>query len=159
MASVYVGTYAKYNAGSIGGKWLDLEDYADWDEFMDACRELHEDEDDPEFMFQDHEGVPECFIGESYVKPELWDYLDSRVDDDVKAAYMASNDEWDEVRCNESYIGEFRSDTDLAYQIADDHGILSQIPENLQCYFDFGAYGRDLRLDVYEQDGHYFWRQ
>ena len=31
---VYVGTYAKYNGGSLEGKWLDLEDYADKDEFL-----------------------------------------------------------------------------------------------------------------------------
>ena len=28
MPRIYVGTYAKYNAGSIAGQWLDLEDYA-----------------------------------------------------------------------------------------------------------------------------------
>src|SRR5690349_16831915 len=53
---VYVGTYAKYNNGSIAGAWLDLEDYADKDSFLAACAELHKDEDDPEFMFQDFEG-------------------------------------------------------------------------------------------------------
>ena len=26
---IYVGTYAKYNDGSIAGKWLDLNDYED----------------------------------------------------------------------------------------------------------------------------------
>jgi len=52
MARIYVGTYAKYNAGSIKGAWLDLEDYSDRDAFLEACRELHKDEQDPEFMFQ-----------------------------------------------------------------------------------------------------------
>lgn len=28
-ASVYVGTYGKYNNGSLFGAWLDLSDYAD----------------------------------------------------------------------------------------------------------------------------------
>src|SRR5690606_41483633 len=32
-ASIYVGTYGKYNAGSIFGKWLNLSDYADKEEF------------------------------------------------------------------------------------------------------------------------------
>jgi hypothetical protein len=53
---VYVGTFGKYAAGSIKGKWLDLEDYKDKDKFMEACKELHKDEADPEFMFNDHEG-------------------------------------------------------------------------------------------------------
>ena len=53
-ASVYVGTYGKYNNGSLLGAWLDLSDYADKEEFYEACRELHKDEEDAEFMFQDY---------------------------------------------------------------------------------------------------------
>ena len=44
-ASVYVGTYGKYNNGSLFGAWLDLSDYADKEEFYEACRELHKDEE------------------------------------------------------------------------------------------------------------------
>ncbi|HMP91047.1 MAG TPA: antirestriction protein ArdA, partial [Kiritimatiellia bacterium] len=54
---VYVGTYAKYNDGSIAGEWIDLEGH-DADSFRDACLELHKDEADPELMFQDFEGFP-----------------------------------------------------------------------------------------------------
>ena len=43
-AKVYVGTYAKYNNGSLSGAWLDLSDYSDKEEFYEACRELHKDE-------------------------------------------------------------------------------------------------------------------
>lgn len=57
-ARLYVGTYAKYNADSLGGGWLDLSDYSDRDEFLGACRDLHKDESDPELMFQDFEGFP-----------------------------------------------------------------------------------------------------
>lgn len=71
-ARVYVGTYAKYNNGSIDGKWLNLADYANRDEFYAACRELHKDEADPEFMFQDYEGVPSWMIGESHIDAEVW---------------------------------------------------------------------------------------
>lgn len=71
-ARVYVGTYHKYNSGSIAGKWLTLADYANRDEFYAACRELHKDEADPEFMFQDWEGVPSWMIGESHIDAEVW---------------------------------------------------------------------------------------
>ena len=36
QAAIYVGTYAKYNAGSLFGKWFDLSDFADKDEFLEA---------------------------------------------------------------------------------------------------------------------------
>ena len=61
-AKVYVGTYAKYNNGSLFGAWLDLSDYSDKEEFYEACRELHKDEEDAEYMFQDWENVPEGLI-------------------------------------------------------------------------------------------------
>lgn len=70
-ASIYVGTYSKYNEGSIFGEWLNLSDYADIDEFNEACRELHKDEDDPEFMFQDWENIPKGLISESYLSPKF----------------------------------------------------------------------------------------
>ena len=63
-ARVYVGTYARYNNGSLFGKWLDLSDYSDKDEFLEACRKLHKDEQDPEYMFQDYENIPEALISE-----------------------------------------------------------------------------------------------
>ena len=50
--SLYVGTYAKYNAGSIAGEWIDLTNFSDADEFLAHCAELHKDEEDPEFMFK-----------------------------------------------------------------------------------------------------------
>ena len=34
QAAIYVGTYAKYNAGSLFGKWFDLSDFADKDEIF-----------------------------------------------------------------------------------------------------------------------------
>jgi len=64
-ASLYVGTYSKYNNGSIVGQWMKLNDYSDAEEFLAACVELHKDEVDPEFMFQDYEGFPARFYSES----------------------------------------------------------------------------------------------
>ena len=58
-ASVYVGTYKKYNEGSLAGAWLELADYKSKDEFMEACKELHSDEDEPEFMYQDYNNIPD----------------------------------------------------------------------------------------------------
>ena len=59
MASVYVGTYKKYNSGSIAGGWLNLADYASYGDFLKACGKLHKDERDPEFMIQDSESFPD----------------------------------------------------------------------------------------------------
>ena len=36
-ARVYVGTYGKYNNGSLFGAWLDLSDYSDKEDFYEAA--------------------------------------------------------------------------------------------------------------------------
>lgn len=87
-ARIYCGTFAKYNSGSIAGKWLTLADYADREEFLEACRELHADERDPEFMFQDFECFPRCWYCESEAPPAiLWEFLE--LDEDEAAAFAA----------------------------------------------------------------------
>lgn len=159
MSKIFCSTYKKYSEGSIKGQWLDLEDYDDHADFMRACRELHSDESDPEMMFPDFEGIPREFVGGCWIKPEFWDYMNSDVDDDVKAAFMYLFDEWDEEWCEGSYIGEFDNRTKLAEHLVDERGVLGEIPESMQYYFDYEAYGQDLELggDVSEHNHHYFW--
>ncbi len=75
---LYVGTYAKYNNGSIVGKWINLNDYTSKAEFISACRALHKDEREPEFMFQDYEYTEDwekAFYSESYIDPLYWEVL------------------------------------------------------------------------------------
>lgn len=74
---LYVGTYAKYNSGSLAGAWLDLDKFKDADEFERACRRLHRDERTPEFMFQDVETDPGCdwqegLYSESSIPRDYW---------------------------------------------------------------------------------------
>ena len=59
MARVYVGTYGKYNNGSLKGGWLNLADYPKYEDFLKACKALHKGEHDPEFMIQDTEDFPD----------------------------------------------------------------------------------------------------
>lgn len=159
MASIYVGTCGKYNAGSVEGKWFDLEDYENKEAFLEACREFH-GPGEHEFMFLDHESIPSQFISECSIESEFWDYMNSPVPEEVKAAYMELFDEWDEDRCNERYHGEFRTPTELAEDYIESTGMLKDLPDNLQYYFDYEAFGRDMILggDVCEHDCHYFWR-
>lgn len=56
---VYVGTYHKYNCGSIYGAWIDLAECATYAEFIKKCREVHKDEPDPELMIQDYDFFPD----------------------------------------------------------------------------------------------------
>lgn len=148
MAQIYVGTYAKYNSGSIAGKWLDLEDYADREAFLEACRELHKDEIDPELMFQDFEGFPRSYYNESSVPAELWDWLDLGDDDrellEVYQEHVA--DDADIDRAREAFAGKYDSEADWAEDFLESTGDLQGVPKNLRNYIDFEAYARDARM-------------
>lgn len=145
---IYVGTYAKYNSGSITGAWLDLEDFSDRDAFYEACAELHKDEPDPELMFQDFEYFPRAFYSESNVPAELFDWLALDEDDrELLAVYQEHVDQDGTIdQAREAFSGKYDSEEDWAHEFLDDTGALESIPENLRYYFDFQAYARDARI-------------
>lgn len=126
---VYVGTYGKYNSGSIEGKWLDIEDYSDKDAFYEACQELH-GEGDHEFMFQDHEGIPDKYISESSISDDLWDEWVDLQDWEKEACeaywdYQGGDD--DPSYILEQFRGKFSSKEDYVREYLDDQGSLRDI--------------------------------
>jgi len=152
--AIYVGTYGKYNSGSLFGDWFKLEDYADKDDFYEAITEYHKKEYDPEFMFQDHEGIPDDMVGESWISDEFWDYMEhideSYLDEEVFSAAAALGIPWIEVE--DKYSGHFESLSDFGRYAAEG----MEIPEHVESYFNYEAYGRDVAMDYSEHDGHYF---
>lgn len=75
---VYVGTYKKYNEGSLKGGWVTLTDYKDYASFMAACFKLHKDERDPELMIQDAEDMPDGLsVMESISEQEFNDIIEA----------------------------------------------------------------------------------
>lgn len=74
-ASVYCGTYAKYNAGSLSGGWVKLAACKNREAFLEACKKLHKDETEPEYMYQDKEHLPDEYYSESCIYPEVFDVI------------------------------------------------------------------------------------
>ena len=157
---VYVGTYAKYNDGNLFGKWFDLEDYTDLDEFYEACADLHADEEDPELMFQDWEGIPDGMVSECSVDPKCWSLIEAydEFGEDTVNAYIYCFGEWNRGDFQDRYRGEYDSWEDFAEQLVDELGYLDEIPEHLRYYLDYEKYARDIRFsgDVVEHKGYFF---
>lgn len=146
-ARVYVGTYAKYNNGSIKGAWLNLEDYSDREDFYEAATKLHADEADPELMFQDFEGFPRAMYSESNVSEELVAFANLDDDDrELLAVYLENFHDGDIDKAREAFAGKYDSEADWAANFLEDTGGLEGVPEHLRNYIDFEAYGRDARL-------------
>ncbi|WP_302568332.1 antirestriction protein ArdA [Culturomica massiliensis] len=167
-AKIYVGTYGKYNAGSIFSKWFDLSDYSDKEEFYEACRELHKDEEDAEYMFQDWENIPDGLIGESWLSEKFFDLRDAVEDfddsrqeafftwcnykgydfDDKDAADLVSSFE-------DEYQGEYDDEEDFAYQIIEE---CYDLPEFAKTDFDYAKFARDLFCGDYWIDNGFVFR-
>lgn len=160
---IYCGTYAKYNEGSLFGKWLNISDYSDKDDFWEACRELYKDEEDPEIMFQDWESPFSDLIGESWVSDLIFDIYREFEPCQFEALKiflsMASQDYSDisELRSafEDAYMGEYASEIDFAESVMEEQ--IHSIPDHLQGYFDYKSYARDLFMDGFTfEDGHVF---
>jgi antirestriction protein len=142
---VYVGTYGKYNNGSIKGAWLNFADYAGKDEFYAACAELHGDEHDPELMFQDWENIPTGMISEPSIEAELWDWLAMNDDDkELLAVYRKHVDQTGTLeQARDAFMGTFENKEDWAESYLDDTGLIKEVPESLRGYIDYERYARD----------------
>jgi len=57
---------------------------------------------------------------------------------------------------SECFAGEYDSYTELAENLVSEIGMLDDMPEDIQQYFDYEKFGRDLRHDYWEQNGYYF---
>ena len=168
-AKIYVGTYSQYNNGSLFGAWIDLTQYSTKEEFYEACKELHKGEEDPEYMFQDMEGIlsdmPEDWISESHVSDLVFEFLEHFKDDSERGeaflnwqSHAGYNGDLDYLirKFEESYEGEYENETAFAEHLIEEMGwydILKQSGIN-SFYFDVDAFRRDLFMgDFYFTDG------
>lgn len=161
-AKVYVGTYKKYNEGSLFGKWLALCDYSDKDEFYEACQQLHSDEEDAEYMFQDWEYIPDGLIGESWISESIFELIeeaDKITDFDAFiafidfASYSLDNEEIGYLlsKFSDCYQGKYDDEESFTEQLADD-GCFGEIPDYLRSYIDYDKIARDLFITDYYYD-------
>lgn len=165
-AQIYVNTYAKYNRkGSIGGQWVNLEQFDNAADFLDYCAEIHHDEEDPEFMFDDFEGFPRELYSEYSLSDDIWFWLGLDSDDqamlEAYIACMGGNTGFNEETfkaAQEAYygFGYYANATEFAECYAAETGMLSSTSKDLQRYFDFESFGRDLAFDFMESNGYYF---
>lgn len=162
---IYVGTYYKYNCGSIEGAWIDLENLNE-DEFLEKCRELHKDEKDPEFMFQDFE-CDEIFkgmISENGIDDDFWELKNelenTEIDLEALTAYKSIFGYVDIKDFEDKFFGHFQGfnvNQEFGEHMLEEMGELEQVPQHLRYYIDAESYGRDLLInDFSEHDGFIF---
>lgn len=163
---IYVASLASYNAGILYGTWIDLEGKSE----EDVMEEIHQmllacPEHGEEWAIHDFE-LDGIRISESEAISTVVKIAEllEEYGEPFKVAFENFSDiDQAEEAVKESYQGCHKSLEDWAEQFADDTGLLSSIPENLRCYFDFERYARDAEIsgDIWSESGsegvHVFW--
>jgi len=157
--AIYVGTYKKYNNGSIQGAWFDLTKFDCLEDFIEACEELHNDEDDPELMYQDFENFPKELYSESSISESLFDYINLNDSErEILDAYLnciGGNIEEAMDKYEDAYYGTYESFSDFCFEHFND---TTDIPAHLDSYIDYDRVERDYYHDFSFEDGHVFFK-
>lgn len=156
--AVYVGTYKKYNEGSLFGAWLDLLTFDDFDDYLATCHALHHDELDPELMVQDFMNFENGHgIEAELLSRETFDRIHqlaefTELEQDIIKEFWAEVDNSADpatILNRLLFVGDL---SDFAYDSADewldsicfDH----RTAEAVRPYFDYGAFERDLSYEL-----------
>lgn len=157
--ALYCGTYGKYNSGNFNGMWLNVSTFNDYEDFINFCKAIHADEDDPELMYQDYENMPGSLYQESMGEEgfnKIAEYCE--LCDDYSVSAVEDFLEWyspeDLENMHDSYVGVYDSEEDFAREIVNDCYDIEKMMGNLACYFDYESLARDLFISDYHFGSH-----
>lgn len=156
MIKIYLANLGKYNEGLLVGEWFDLSEGHTLEDMCEAIGVAPGTEYE-EFAIHDYEAPFEISEYEDVNELiELAERLESLQDYEVNAVCAiidnGSAQTYDEA-CDMVENGDvmFYHDCknmgDVAAEIVEESGMLSNAPEQLQMYFDYDAYGRDLDIE------------
>lgn len=171
LAKVFVTTYAVGNEqGFATGKYFDLTDFDNYDEFYTEATEYAInvlDDEDPELCFPDYDvsGILKSYVGEHGIDPIVFDIIEiqDEYDMDMVEAYLSDyycsyKENFDEIcrKAEDDYIGYYESNEEYAWEWLEGSGYLDGLPSIISGNIDIESVARDLMLDVYESNGYYF---
>lgn len=148
------------------GIWLDLEDVNDCADVHEALHRagLIRADYGGDILVADIEGaIARCCYSSRCDLFDLARYIELRddinqndLDREAVAAFVGWYGSWDVDTFESAYMGRYDSELAYAEQYIDDTGMLSGVPENLQCYFDTEHFASELFMgDYYFDDGGY----
>ena len=157
--ALYCGTYGKYNSGNLGGMWVNVSTFDSYEDFLNFCKAIHADENDPELMYQDFANIPDSLYHESMGEEEFNKILEyCELCDEYNVSAVDDFLEWfrpeDLGRMDDSYMGVFDSKEDFAREIVNDCYDIEKMMGDLADYFDYEAFARDLFMCDYRFGSH-----
>lgn len=163
MLRIYLTNLGKYNEGELVGEWISLPIS---EEELEAVKERIGISDEPdengcyyeEWFITDYEtDLDGVEVGEYDSIDELNELAETIEDLDeyeekIVRALLSDGYELEEAIDKKDDCMMYYNCTDMedvAREYAEETGLLNSIPENLQNYFDFEAFGRDMGYEGY----------
>lgn len=163
LISVYVTTLEKMKTDDVEGRRLCLGDYETIEEFYDACRKLHKDEEEPIFWFIDLEAPDkyEMFIKGDYLDENLFLLQDVDECEEGVIAYLRYEQIIDDVYIDyarENYIGKFEDYYDLGKHLVEECCTLELSPQ-VEPFFNYAFYGQTVMMNnlLVLESNYYYW--
>ena len=125
---IYVADLEAYNNGRLVGEWLDLSDYNDADELMDAIQDVLKKSGGEEYAIHDYENFPSSMYSEYMGKrdfEELYEMMDLADKNDLPLEVVQDVVSQFDASAVDEFYGKFDSADDFAYQLVEDIGIES----------------------------------
>ena len=154
MMNIFITNLGKYNEGNLIGEWVKLP--VSESELETVFERIGINEEYEEMFITDYETDIDGFeIGE-YDSIEKLNELAETLEDldeyerekiEVLLSEGYSLEEALEKKDNCSIYYDCNDMEDVAREYAEETGLLNSIPEKLQNYFDFEAYGRDMSIE------------
>ena len=157
--AIYCGTYGKYNSGNLRGMWVDVSTFGSYEYFIDFCKAIHADEEEPEIMYQDYENIPGSLYHESMGEEEFTNILKyCDLCDEYGVSAVDDFLEWDSTedldRMHDAYCGVYESKEDFAREIVNECYDIDKMMGDLAYYFNYEALTRDLFVGDYHFGSH-----
>jgi hypothetical protein len=133
---IYVADLEAYNNGRLEGEWLDLADYNDADELMDAIQDVLKKSGGEEYAIHDYENFPSSMYSEYMGKrdfEELYEMMELADRNDLPLEVVQDIVSQFDASAVDEFIGKYDSADDFAQQLVDDLG-------GIQNFNDFERY-------------------
>lgn len=146
---VYIANLGKYNEGELVGAWftppINIEDVKEKIGLNNEYEEYAIHDYELPFTIGEFTSIEEinhiCELVEELEGSPIYDSLD-----EIKSTWFSSIEDLVEHRDDIQYYSGCDSMEDVAYYVIDESGLMGEISTQLQSYFDYQAYGRDLEI-------------
>ena len=151
-ATVCVQTLYKDINNNLQEHWLDLNKYKNIESFYEKCKQIHNDENDPTFVYPNWAYIPGNFISEIHIDKRIFELIEhaSKLTGDDRKGFHSfldgnefeiDNKASDIINMfNEQFIGYFESYDDFGRYLLKNMGY--KIDEILDNYFNYGKFAR-----------------